>query len=244
MAVNAKFGVAYTTGLTVDPDTLVTSPMREQGTVRAHPLHENAEQWLTEVAVVLGTTTVSASIAKSGLDSLCPAVDRLSTCFYGGSVHIDGDEVIRVGTVNAADGVNVKLSNKNSFGRVLISAKKWRFEGVIDYVPAPAAWKLDDAAAADLAHLNFKINKIALSSDAHGVIGQTSRVKYDENGMPVLYAQDKNGLGVIDGSAEDYELDSLTSTEFKYSAFQPEECNTTDGFIENKLNQEVEKFNA
>ena len=33
LAVNAKFGVAYTTGVSVDPDTLVTSLMREQGTV-------------------------------------------------------------------------------------------------------------------------------------------------------------------------------------------------------------------
>ena len=77
-----------------------------------------------------------------------------------------------------------------------------------------------------------------------GVIGQTSRVKYDENGMPVMYAQDTNGKGVIDGTAEDYELDSLVSTEFKYSAFDPEDCNVSDGFIENKLNQEVNKFNA
>ena len=42
MAVNAKFGVGYTTGLTVDADTLVTSLMRPQGT------------WLTEAAVILG----------------------------------------------------------------------------------------------------------------------------------------------------------------------------------------------
>ena len=32
-AVNAQFDDAYTTGLNVDPDTLQSSPMRQQGTV-------------------------------------------------------------------------------------------------------------------------------------------------------------------------------------------------------------------
>jgi len=232
MAVNAKFGVAYTTGLTIDEETLQTLPMREQGT------------WLTEAAILLGSTKVTVSIAKSSLEELCPVEDRLSTCFFGGSVAIDGEDVIRVGSIMAADGITVQLSNKKSYGRVLVSAKNWRFEGSIDYVPAPKAWKLDEQTALDLAHLNFKINKIALSSDAHGVIGQTSRVKYDDNGMPIMYAQDANGKGVIDGTAEDYEVDSLTSTEFKYSSFLPEDCDATDGFIENKLNQEVNKFNV
>ena len=36
-AVNAKFGTAYTTALTIDPDTLVASPFRAQGTVRTGP---------------------------------------------------------------------------------------------------------------------------------------------------------------------------------------------------------------
>eukprot|EP00958_Prasinococcus_capsulatus_P022822 scaffold3261_cov349-Prasinococcus_capsulatus_cf.AAC.2 len=74
IAVNAKFGTGYTTGLTVDADTLVTSLMRPQGT------------WLTEAAVILGDHVVEMSIAKSPLESLCPADDRLKTCFYGGSI--------------------------------------------------------------------------------------------------------------------------------------------------------------
>ena len=32
-AVNAQFDNAYTTGLTIDPDTLQSAPMRQQGTV-------------------------------------------------------------------------------------------------------------------------------------------------------------------------------------------------------------------
>lgn len=69
-------------------------------------------------------------------------------------------------------------------------------------------------------------------------------MKYDENGMPIMAAQDANGKGVIDGTPEDYEVDSLTSTEFKYSSFLPEDCDASDGFIENKLNKQVNKFNV
>mmetsp|Transcript_11120 Transcript_11120/g.40765 ORF Transcript_11120/g.40765 Transcript_11120/m.40765 type:complete len:318 (-) Transcript_11120:182-1135(-) len=232
IAVNAKFGTGYTTGLTVDADTLVTSLMRPQGT------------WLTEAAVILGDHVVEMSIAKSPLESLCPADDRLKTCFYGGSIKVDGDDVIRTGALPVGDGISVEINNKNSFGRVDIHASQgWRFEGSLDYVPAPASWKLEEEAAADLAHINFKIKKIALSSEAHGVIGQTSRVKYDENGMPVMAAQDKNGKGVIDGTPEDYELSSLTSTEFKYSVFNGG-ADSADGFVENKLNAAANTFNV
>ena len=33
LAVNAKFGTAYTTGLAIDHDTLLSTPFHEQGTV-------------------------------------------------------------------------------------------------------------------------------------------------------------------------------------------------------------------
>ena len=232
IAVNAKFGTGYTTGLTVDADTLVTSLMRPQGT------------WLTEAAVILGDHVIEMSIAKSPLENLCPTEDRLKTCFFGGSIKVDYDDVIRTGALPVGDGVSVEISNKGSFGRVDIHANKgWRFEGSLDYVPAPASWKLEEEAAADLAHINFKIKKIALSSEAHGVIGQTSRVKYDENGMPVMAAQDKNGKGVIDGTPEDYELSSLLSTEFKFSVFNGA-GESADGFVENKLNSIANNFNV
>eukprot|EP00958_Prasinococcus_capsulatus_P013026 scaffold1318_cov388-Prasinococcus_capsulatus_cf.AAC.47 len=248
MAVNARFGAAYTTGVSVDPDTLVTSLMREQGTVRSAaclpPAKEQATRWLTAAAIILGKDIVTASIAKSSLESFCPTNNRLEACFYGGSIQINGEDVIRTGIYPTDNEVSVEVSNQNSFGRINIHAmKKWRFDASLDYVPAPAAWQLEAEEAAELAHINFKINKIALSSVAHGVIGQTSRVKYDENGMPVLAAEDKNGAGVIDGEASDYELDSLTSTDFKFSVFGDSDL-ALDGFAENKLNAAANKFNV
>ena len=38
LAVNAMFTAAYTTGITVDPETLISAPMHQQGTVRLPPL--------------------------------------------------------------------------------------------------------------------------------------------------------------------------------------------------------------
>ena len=193
--------------------------------------------------MILGEHTIEMSIAKSPLEALCPSEDRLQTCFFGGSIKVDHDDTIRTGSIDVGDGISLELTNKGSFGRVDIHAiKRWRFEAFLDYVPAPVSWNLEDDAAEDLAHINFKIKKIALSSEAHGVIGQTSRVKYDENGMPVMAAQDKNGMGVIDGTPEDYELDTLLSTAFKFSVF--EGADSTDGFVENKLNAEAAAFNV
>ena len=141
----------------------------------------------------------------------------------------------------------LKVSNQETFGTVSISARKrWRFEGNINYVPPPAAWQLSGADAAHHAHLNFKINKIALSSYAHGIIGQTSRVKYDADGRPVMQAEDKDGKGLIDGVASDYELDDLLSTQFKFSVFDTQEQGVSGSdfgsFTENKLNAEASKI--
>ena len=44
---------------------------------------------------------------------------------------------------------------------------------------------LDDSTGQELARLNLKVKKISLSSGAHGVMGQTSRTKYGEDGKPV-----------------------------------------------------------
>ena len=71
-----------------------------------------------------------------------------------------------------------------------------------------------------MAHLNIKINTIELSSEAHGVMGQTAHVKLTDDGLPVLTGQGKNGHGLIDGTHEDYKLTSLFSTDFSFSSFE------------------------
>ena len=125
-------------------------------------------QWLTEVAVLIGTSVVEVSIGTSPMESLCPAQERMSACYFGGSA------------------VTVTLANFKSFGRVSINAaKQWRFVASIDFVPAPSSWQLDAMDALEMAHLNLKLSKIALSSVAHGVVGQTSRIKYTDEGQAV-----------------------------------------------------------
>eukprot|EP00958_Prasinococcus_capsulatus_P013410 scaffold1383_cov360-Prasinococcus_capsulatus_cf.AAC.1 len=104
-AVNARFATAYTTGLTIDPETLMTSPMRQQGT------------WLSAAAVILGSHTIALDIAESPLRNLCPHGDDKVSCFFGGSVTIDGEPAIRVGIVPISRDISVSLVNQPSFGR-------------------------------------------------------------------------------------------------------------------------------
>ena len=143
-------------------------------------------QWLTEVAVLIGTSVVEVSIGTSPMESLCPAQERMSACFFGGSVRLNGADALRLGSVSLPSAVTVTLANFKSFGRVSINAaKQWRFVASIDFVPAPSSWQLDAMDAQEMAHLNLKLSKIALSSVAHGVVGQTSRIKYTDEGQAV-----------------------------------------------------------
>ena len=51
-----------------------------------------------------------------------------------------------------------------------------------------------------------------------------------------MTAEDKNGQGLIDGEPREYELDSLCSTDFKYSVFELGDT-AEDTFVENKLKE-------
>ena len=149
-------------------------------------LRSNAMQRLTEVAVLLGSAVVEVTIDRSPLESLCPAQQRMSACFFGGSVRLNGDDTLRLGSVSLPSAVTVSLTNYKSYGRVSINAaKQWRFVASIDFVPAPSSWELEEKDALEMAHLNLKLHKIALSSVAHGVVGQTSRMKYNDEGQAV-----------------------------------------------------------
>ena len=50
-----------------------------------------------------------------------------------------------------------------------------------------------------------------------------------------MVAEDKDGKGILDGVPADYELDSLLSTRFRFSAFGEEESSgvmSGNGFVE------------
>lgn len=59
----------------------------------------------------------------------------------------------------------------------------------------------------------MQMNKVELSEDATGVLGDSARVKYDDNGEPILEAYDKDGAGILDHPIGFYEVDSLLSTD-------------------------------
>lgn len=71
------------------------------------------------------------------------------------------------------------------------------------------AW---DEAGVKYYHLNMQINKVELTEKVTGVLGDSARLKYDENGKAILEAYDKDGMGILDNSVGFYVVDSLLST--------------------------------
>ena len=61
-------------------------------------------------------------------------------------------------------------------------------------------------------HLNMKMNKLEVTDHISGILGDTSRLKYDNQGLPIMEAYDKDGAGVLEGSGESYEVEGLLST--------------------------------
>lgn len=61
-------------------------------------------------------------------------------------------------------------------------------------------------------HLNMKMTRLEVSDHVSGVLGDSSRLKYDDQGLPIMEASDKDGSGVLEGSVESYEVADLLST--------------------------------
>lgn len=61
-------------------------------------------------------------------------------------------------------------------------------------------------------HLNMKMTRLEVSDHVSGILGDSSRLKYDDKGLPVMEAYDKDGGGVLEGSVESYEVTDLLST--------------------------------
>jgi hypothetical protein len=79
-------------------------------------------------------------------------------------------------------------------------------------------------------HINLEIQDLKHTANIHGVLGQTYRAdhharalsyqeKVKELGVPIQ-ADGLSGKGFLDGEMVDYEVDTVLSTNFKYSAFK------------------------
>ena len=71
----------------------------------------------------------------------------------------------------------------------------------------------------------MKLERVELSDAVSGTLGDSARLKYDDNGKPIMQAYDKDGAGVLDGSIETYEVSSLLSTE--HSLFHGDDSSAT-----------------
>eukprot|EP00958_Prasinococcus_capsulatus_P029388 scaffold7404_cov363-Prasinococcus_capsulatus_cf.AAC.4 len=212
MYINSRFETAFTSGVYLDPSSNIVKNYRPRGT------------WMADIGVVLGDADNEATIIVSKEP---PAVDveacadKPQDCFFGGvggSVTIDGESVVQVGTIQVNDDVTVKVANLKRFSRVSITSSHVKMD--LDYVPAPSEWEIGDSEErAEYGHLNLKVHEIYVTSHINGVLGASARMKYDEEGMPILKALDKDGKGVLDGNVESYEVPSLLS---KYALYQAE----------------------
>ena len=65
-------------------------------------------------------------------------------------------------------------------------------------MPPPPEWQiqtLSDLEVAHYSHLNLKLKKATLSAEANGIIGSSIRMKWDQDGKPIMSAYDKDGGG-------------------------------------------------
>lgn len=91
----------------------------------------------------------------------------------------------------------------------------------LDVVPPPRQWGIiAEEERMRYTHINFEVAKMLLSEAAHGLLGVTSRLKYDSRGAAIMSASGSDGAGIIDGTVADYEVSSLMACDFKYSACQ------------------------
>lgn len=61
-----------------------------------------------------------------------------------------------------------------------------------------------------------------LTEVAHGVLGYTKTLQYDEEtGDPIMSASDSNGRGILEGSEADYRVSDLFAADFRLSRIGP-----------------------
>lgn len=211
MFINAKMDKAYTTGIYIDVATAETHKMRPDGT------------WMTEVGFVFAAEDEETHEMRSmtlellfsppkGFSNEELAAHR--SLVSNGYVLVDG-KLMDTSIVNLKSAGAIRLKESNSGTTVEVSILGV-FEAEFSLVPPPEEWDIPKEEQAQYSHINLKLHQIALSPLAHGVLGSTQHLQFVD-GEPVLEGHDKDGQGVLEGTAGDYEVPSLLSSKFTYS---------------------------
>ena len=211
LALNAHFSTAYATGPSNAP--------RPQST------------WMSAIAVVTpehsivfsvdGASCALADAAPEGEGDLVVGCDGSASIV---SLSIDGTTVpvARTGVVFMAPELSLVISSVSSFDSAAPAAMTRatlfsdKLDLLVDFVGPRAAWGVAPADAPMFSHLNMRMDRLQLDLEAHGLIGITQHVKIDGHGNVIMSDQDGD---VIDGQVSEYQLASLTSTDFKFSVF-------------------------
>mmetsp|Transcript_3156 Transcript_3156/g.11395 ORF Transcript_3156/g.11395 Transcript_3156/m.11395 type:complete len:486 (-) Transcript_3156:155-1612(-) len=204
--INACFAAAYATGLFVDSETMAVYNMRLQGT------------WISQLALTLRTASDGQAPVVTRLEILREHADSSDEeMLKFGKVVVDGSEMNTLVTdMPILPELLLSTKNKKQYSRVVVEHPLLALE--VDVIPPPAEWKIQELGEdpAAYSHLNLNLNKITLSPNAHGLIGSTQTLNFNEQGRPIMQALTEDGAGVIEGTLADYRVSSLFADDFKY----------------------------
>jgi len=223
LLLNAKYGIAYATGMYVDEAKNVW-PMRPRGT------------WITQLGITAPAAISDATddklyIIKVGIYSdvtalqedcephepcKVPQYDRKTSYLSYGGVIIGGNWVMDSAYSWAEDPTtNVWFTNRKNWSTVHIVSPLLNMG--VDIVPPPTGWQIPAEEKAAYTHLNLNIKSMDLSDGSHGLLGVTKHIRLDAQGNAIMAAYNDDGDGVIEGQSEEYMVPNLWSPQFKYS---------------------------
>lgn len=149
----------------------------------------------------------SADHYHHGLNSSPPCLPFGTVLVDGERLNVSGLSEFNFGTVEI---IAAGVDGPSSASKVTINAGADQI--TVHVVEPPKSWG-NSSVGDKLKHLNLQLDYVTLSSRSHGLLGVTNR---KSSGM---VPRDKDGTGVIEGNVTEYELTSITDTDFKYSVF-------------------------
>eukprot|EP00958_Prasinococcus_capsulatus_P019181 scaffold2334_cov357-Prasinococcus_capsulatus_cf.AAC.3 len=206
LLLNAKYGIAYATGMYVDEAKNVW-PMRPRGT------------WITQLGITAPAAISDATddklyIIKVGIYSdvtalqedcephepcKVPQYDRKTSYLSYGGVIIGGNWVMDSAYSWAEDPTtNVWFTNRKNWSTVHIVSPLLNMG--VDIVPPPTGalakspadksignvgWQIPAEEKAAYTHLNLNIKSMDLSDGSHGLLGVTKHIRLDAQGNAV-----------------------------------------------------------
>ena len=172
-----------------------------------------------EATAALQQTTLELTFAPRSSSSSQALAAHREAVASNGYVFLNGELMASPAEKAGAEGM-VHVRNLKSVSMVEVEIPQY-LHCEFSMVPPPAQWEIDEADRVQYSHINFRLKEVALSPLAHGVLGCSQRQRY-KDGKPIMEGFDADGLGVVEGMAVDYEVETILSSEFKFAVMPPQ----------------------